>query len=298
MADRPLPAPLPADLPEDWTSGQIVAPDGAAVGLSEQHGYNYQSKQINDAQRAVNQIRKVLETGDIENTVTVEGGGHMDMGESLGGPPYTITVTEETDTPLTAEDVGAIPLPDNPVKGQALIFDGTKWVPGTVTTELPVASDTVLGGIKVGSSLDISNGVLDAKFGKYVHFGTVTGNFSSDSPTKTLPVYYLFNPPAYPPLVTIWVELRRSAAPTTLTISGIDNYDQEHIIKQDTYSDSNLGNGAGFELAIEGAIGTFMTYTFLSDWGRGERFHKIRVSSSSGGGSYKIIAVGLGWSSL
>lgn len=55
MADRPLPAPLPADLPEDWTSGQIVAPDGADVGLSEQHGYNYQSKQINDAQRAVNQ---------------------------------------------------------------------------------------------------------------------------------------------------------------------------------------------------------------------------------------------------
>lgn len=58
MADRPLPAPLPADLPEDWTSGQIVAPDGAAVGLSEQHGYNYLMGQVNAAQRAVNTINE------------------------------------------------------------------------------------------------------------------------------------------------------------------------------------------------------------------------------------------------
>jgi hypothetical protein len=293
MADRPLPAPLPADLPEDWSSGQIVAPEGADVGLSEQHGYNYQSKQINNAQRAVNQIREVLENGDIENTVTVEGGGHMEMGESLGGPPYTITVTEETDTPLTADDVGAIPLPDNPVKGQVLIFDGSTWVPGDVTTELPVASDTVLGGVKVGSSLEISNGVLNTKFGKYVHLGYVTGSFSSDSPTKDFPVHFLFEPPATPPLVTIKVALYRSAAPTTLTLSGIDNYDREHIIAQNTYEESD--SGGGIILAIEGAVGTHLTYTFLSDWGNGERFNKIRVSSSSGGGSYKITSVGLGY---
>lgn len=56
MAEKPLSAPLPADLPEDWTSGQIVAPDGADVGLSEQHGYNYLMGQVNAAQRAVNTI--------------------------------------------------------------------------------------------------------------------------------------------------------------------------------------------------------------------------------------------------
>lgn len=61
MTDMQLPTPLPADLPENWTSGQIVAPAGADVGLSEQHGYNYQSRQINATQRAVNQIREVLE---------------------------------------------------------------------------------------------------------------------------------------------------------------------------------------------------------------------------------------------
>ena len=58
MANKPLPAPLPADLPEDWTSGQIVAPAGADVGLSEQHGYNYLMAQVNAAQRAANTINE------------------------------------------------------------------------------------------------------------------------------------------------------------------------------------------------------------------------------------------------
>ena len=54
--NRPLPSPLPADLPEDWQDSQIVAPEGVDVGLTEQHGYNYLMKQVNDAQRAANQL--------------------------------------------------------------------------------------------------------------------------------------------------------------------------------------------------------------------------------------------------
>lgn len=61
MANRPLSTALPADLPEDWSNGQIVAPQGAAVGLSEQHGYNYLSKQINDAQEAINAINEAFD---------------------------------------------------------------------------------------------------------------------------------------------------------------------------------------------------------------------------------------------
>lgn len=56
MAINPIPTPLPADLPENWQTGQTVAPEGSDVGLSEQYGYNYQSKQINDAQKAANDI--------------------------------------------------------------------------------------------------------------------------------------------------------------------------------------------------------------------------------------------------
>ena len=56
MADNPITVQLPADLPEDWTYGQTVAPTGAEVGLSEQHGYNYLMEQVNAAQEGVNAI--------------------------------------------------------------------------------------------------------------------------------------------------------------------------------------------------------------------------------------------------
>jgi len=58
MAAKPLAVPLPADLPEDWTEGQIVAPQGADAGLSEQHGYNYLMAAVNAAQRAVNTLNE------------------------------------------------------------------------------------------------------------------------------------------------------------------------------------------------------------------------------------------------
>lgn len=45
---------LPADLPTNWQDGQIVAPDGANVGLPEQYGYNYLMEQVNAVQMAMN----------------------------------------------------------------------------------------------------------------------------------------------------------------------------------------------------------------------------------------------------
>ena len=58
---QPYEETLPADLPENWASGDIVSPSGTEVGLSEQHGYNYQAKQINDTQTAVNTINEAFE---------------------------------------------------------------------------------------------------------------------------------------------------------------------------------------------------------------------------------------------
>lgn len=60
MANKPLPNSLPADLPEDWQYNQIVAPAGADVGLSAQHGYNYLMEQVNAVQEAVNQINNAF----------------------------------------------------------------------------------------------------------------------------------------------------------------------------------------------------------------------------------------------
>lgn len=74
MADRPFDTPLPADLPEDWTSGQIVAPVGADVGLSQQHGYNYLMEQVNAAQRAANAINESFDTISGKRTCRVTVG--------------------------------------------------------------------------------------------------------------------------------------------------------------------------------------------------------------------------------
>ena len=48
--------PLPKDLPENWNENQYVSPGGTEVGLSEQHGYNYLMKQVNNAQKAIEEL--------------------------------------------------------------------------------------------------------------------------------------------------------------------------------------------------------------------------------------------------
>lgn len=62
MAENPIKTPLTADLPEDWTAGQIVAPDGEAAGLTKQHGYNYLMEKVNETRQAVNAIGESFET--------------------------------------------------------------------------------------------------------------------------------------------------------------------------------------------------------------------------------------------
>lgn len=74
MAEKPIKTPLPADLPENWNAGQIVAPDGTSVGLSEQHGYNYLMAAVNHAQRGVNEINTAFETVSGKRTCRVTVG--------------------------------------------------------------------------------------------------------------------------------------------------------------------------------------------------------------------------------
>ncbi len=284
MADRPLLEPLPADLPEDWTSGQIVAPSGADAGLSEQHGYNYLMAQVNAAQRAANAINERLADGDIENTITVDGGGHMEVEEALGGPPYQITVTEEADAPITAEDVGAVPLPDNPQKGQALIFDGSQWIPGDVTTELPVASAAVLGGVKVGESLKIDKGVLDAR---YIRSGTASGNFSASETTKEIFFYQLIGD--IRPLTTFSIYTKnRSAVETEFKWEIVDSVGGSSVLHQQTIH-PNSGISHTFAAAQYTTAGRLSILGGTS--GVGDR---LRLSSSAGVGTYLVTVVGFG----
>ena len=70
--------PLPADLPTDWEANDLVAPNGADVGLSEQHGYNYLMEQVNNAQTAISQTAQAVETETLQAVVqvTYNGGGN------------------------------------------------------------------------------------------------------------------------------------------------------------------------------------------------------------------------------
>ena len=80
MANRPIETPLPADLPENWTAGQIVAPDGASVGLSRQHGYNYLMQQVNKAQQGVNAVNEAFENVSQNHVIletTAENGAEL-----------------------------------------------------------------------------------------------------------------------------------------------------------------------------------------------------------------------------
>lgn len=58
---------LPHDLPENWNDTQYVSPGGTEVGLTEKHGYNYLMKQVNNSQKAINELDAELE--DIHTTL-------------------------------------------------------------------------------------------------------------------------------------------------------------------------------------------------------------------------------------
>ena len=74
--------PLPADLPENWTSEQTVAPTGEEVGLSNQHGYNYLMKQVNNAQKAASALNKgkLSLSGDTMTGPLILPGGLTSLG--------------------------------------------------------------------------------------------------------------------------------------------------------------------------------------------------------------------------
>jgi hypothetical protein len=54
--NSPITTPLTADLPENWQNGDIVAPSGTAVGLTNRHGYNYLMQKVNEARNGINTL--------------------------------------------------------------------------------------------------------------------------------------------------------------------------------------------------------------------------------------------------
>lgn len=106
MADKPIQNPLPANLPENWTIGQIVAPAGADVGLSQQHGYNYLMEQVNAAQEAVNTMNDAfadLATSEDVDDITAE-----DVSYTTPSQPTVANVKQALDALKDGLDSGTI----------------------------------------------------------------------------------------------------------------------------------------------------------------------------------------------
>lgn len=62
MATKPIATNPTADLPTNWANGQIVAPAGQSVGLSQQHGYNYLMSKVNEALTDIGTINDAFTT--------------------------------------------------------------------------------------------------------------------------------------------------------------------------------------------------------------------------------------------
>ena len=106
MADKPIQSPLLANLPENWTVGQIVAPAGADVGLSQQHGYNYLMEQVNAAQEAVNTMNNAFE--DLAASEDVENLTASDIAYTNTGMPNVSNVAQALDALKDGLDSGTI----------------------------------------------------------------------------------------------------------------------------------------------------------------------------------------------
>lgn len=132
MAENPIKTPLPADLPEDWTGGQTVAPTGAEVGLSEQHGYNYLMEQVNAAQTAAKEIGEAFSglatLGEDGKLVQDVDGGTWDTEPVEAHNRTALAHTNlRVDGNSTAVEDGSTTLEEhmvNPMAHQNLVIDG------------------------------------------------------------------------------------------------------------------------------------------------------------------------------
>lgn len=110
MANKPI-SPLTQSLPTNWTSGQIVAPNGSDVGYEEKYGYNYLMQTVNAIIQAVNSINNAFD-GLMANT------GSIDLAKNV---------------------TGILPEANGGTGASSLDADGVNYTPGS----LPITADNV-----------------------------------------------------------------------------------------------------------------------------------------------------------
>ncbi|WP_281713540.1 hypothetical protein [Anaerotignum lactatifermentans] len=142
---------LPANLPENWTQGQTISPNGTETGLTEQHGYNYLMKQVNNTQTEVNNINDALPdvaqqatVNDIKNKIGTEADADTQptlFGRLAQVKNVLLEKLTELLTKITGID-GKIGTSGDAV-GSATLFGQIKTIVDTIAGKKYRYSDTV-----------------------------------------------------------------------------------------------------------------------------------------------------------
>lgn len=153
MAEKPIATPLPADLPTNWAMNQIVSPNGTEVGLTQQHGYNYLSNAVNQAQAGVNTLNEAfedLETAVPMYTITLTSGGWAmsSLSESALTGMYlqqitgvTFTANQKVDIALPPSLMNSIPAGISTANVDGTVYAVTEFPPDIdVTAQITVVT--------------------------------------------------------------------------------------------------------------------------------------------------------------
>ena len=128
MANRPI-SNLTQQLPTNWTSGQIVAPNGTDVGYGAEYGYNYLMQTVNALIQAVNTINGAFDgLLDGSSGINLSNGVTGILNEANGGTGAdNLTASGVDYTP------GTLPITADNVQ-DALNFLASSYFPTLVVT--------------------------------------------------------------------------------------------------------------------------------------------------------------------
>lgn len=192
-------AKLLGDLPENWTMGQTISPNGTEAGLTEKHGYNYLMKQVNLAQKEVNNINTELEgvakqetSEDILSKIGAadDTGGSQTAGTTMAKINYLIQNTEKLKSMLNnieqeitaAGNLTEIIVPTTVVSDVKVTGDKTTYTVDNVVID---QSENHVYAITVQGTSDYKANI-SASLVVYAERTDTTGEITESGPIDTL----------------------------------------------------------------------------------------------------------------
>lgn len=147
MADKPIATNPTADIPQNWTDGQIVAPSGTSVGLTEKHGWNYIMSKINQALTLIGTLNDAWDAFKALAFKASASATYTPAG-TVSKPTITVTPTTTSIGSASGWSAGTVP-----TLGTAIPADDiTAWSAGS-TSSIAVASGVLTFTQGTASSL-------------------------------------------------------------------------------------------------------------------------------------------------